>query len=50
MNIFVCAKQVPDTNEITIDPETNTLVRKGVPSILNTYDAFALEQAFSWSW
>lgn len=45
MNIFVCAKQVPDTNEITIDPETHTLVRKGVPSILNTYDAFALEQA-----
>ena len=45
MNIFVCAKQVPDTNEITIDPVTNTLVRKGVPSILNTYDAFALEQA-----
>ena len=45
MNIFVCAKQVPDTNEIKIDPVTNTLVRKGVPSILNTYDAFALEQA-----
>ena len=36
MNIFVCAKQVPDTNEIKIDPVTNTLVRKGVPSILNT--------------
>lgn len=45
MNIFVCAKQVPDTNEIKIDPVTNTLMRKGVPSILNTYDAFALEQA-----
>ena len=45
MNIFVCAKQVPDTNEIKIDPITNTLIRKGVPSILNTYDAFALEQA-----
>ena len=45
MNIFVCAKQVPDTNEIKINPETNTLIRKGVPSILNTYDAFALEQA-----
>lgn len=45
MNIFVCAKQVPDTNEIKIDPVTNTLVRKGVPSILNTYDSFALEQA-----
>ncbi len=45
MNIFVCAKQVPDTNEIKIDPVTNTLVRKGVQSILNTYDGFALEQA-----
>lgn len=45
MNIFVCAKQVPDTSEIKIDPVTNTLIRKGVPSILNTYDAFALEQA-----
>ena len=45
MNIFVCAKQVPDTNEIKIDPITNTLIRKGVPSILNTYDSFALEQA-----
>ena len=45
MNIFVCAKQVPDTNEIKIDPVTNTLIRKGVPSILNTYDGFALEQA-----
>lgn len=45
MNIFVCAKQVPDTNEIKIDPVTNTLIRKGVPSILNTYDSFALEQA-----
>jgi len=41
MNIFVCAKQVPDTNEIKIDPVTNTLVRKGVPSILNTYDSLS---------
>ncbi len=45
MNIFVLAKQVPDTSEIKIDPVTNTLMRKGVPSILNTYDGFALEQA-----
>lgn len=45
MNILVCAKQVPDTTEIKIDPETNTLIRKGVPSILNTYDAYALELA-----
>lgn len=45
MKIFVCVKQVPDTAEIKIDPETNTLIRAGVPSILNTYDQFALEQA-----
>lgn len=45
MKIFVCVKQVPDTSEIKIDPETNTLVRAGVPSILNTYDQYALEQA-----
>ena len=31
MNICVCIKQVPDTNEIKVDPETHTLVRKGVP-------------------
>ncbi|MDD7733293.1 MAG: electron transfer flavoprotein subunit beta/FixA family protein [Firmicutes bacterium] len=45
MKILVCAKQVPDTTEMKIDPETNTLIRKGVPSILNTYDSYALEQA-----
>lgn len=45
MRIIVCAKQVPDTNEITINPETGTLVRDGVPSILNNDDANALEQA-----
>lgn len=45
MNIIVCVKQVPDTNEIKIDPVTNTMIRKGVPSILNPYDEFALELA-----
>jgi electron transfer flavoprotein beta subunit len=43
--IIVCAKQVPDTNEIKIDPVTKTLVRQGVPSILNHDDANALEEA-----
>jgi len=43
--IIVCAKQVPDTNEITINPETGTLRREGVPSILNHDDANALEEA-----
>ena len=36
MNILVCVKQVPDTNEIKIDPETNTLVRDGVPASRTT--------------
>ena len=45
MNILVCIKQVPDTNEIKIDPVTNTLVRDGVPSILNPFDGYALEAA-----
>lgn len=45
MNILVCVKQVPDTTEIKIDPETNTLIRKGVPSIVNPFDAYAMEAA-----
>ena len=43
--ILVCAKQVPDTNEIKINPETGTLIREGVPSIMNHDDANALEEA-----
>ncbi|MGN0713801.1 MAG: electron transfer flavoprotein subunit beta, partial [Anaerovoracaceae bacterium] len=42
MRIIVCVKQVPDTTEITINPETGTLIRDGVPSILNPDDANAL--------
>lgn len=45
MNMLVCVKQVPDTTEIRIDPVTNTLVRDGVPSILNPFDGYALEMA-----
>ncbi|SHJ80689.1 electron transfer flavoprotein beta subunit [Dethiosulfatibacter aminovorans DSM 17477] len=45
MNIIVCVKQVPDTTEVRIDPETNTLMRKGVPSIMNPFDKNALEAA-----
>ncbi len=45
MNIIVCIKQVPDTAEVRINPETNTLVREGVPSIINPYDLHALEAA-----
>ncbi|MBR0409785.1 MAG: electron transfer flavoprotein subunit beta/FixA family protein [Eubacterium sp.] len=45
MNILVCVKQVPDTTEIKINPETNTLIREGVPNIVNPYDGYALETA-----
>ncbi|MDR1123304.1 MAG: electron transfer flavoprotein subunit beta/FixA family protein [Elusimicrobiota bacterium] len=45
MNIIVCIKQVPDSTRVKVDPKTSTLVRAGVPSILNPYDHFALSQA-----
>lgn len=45
MKIVVCVKQVPDTNEVKIDPVKGTLIREGVPSILNPDDANALEAA-----
>lgn len=45
MNILVCVKQVPDTTVIKIDPIKNTLIRAGVPSILNPFDGYALEAA-----
>jgi len=43
VNIIVCIKQVPDTAEVRINPETNTLVRDGVASIINPYDLHAIE-------
>lgn len=45
MKIIVCMKQVPDTNEVRINPETGTLMREGVPSIMNPDDKAALEAA-----
>jgi electron transfer flavoprotein beta subunit len=45
VHIIVCVKQVPDTTDVRINPETGTLVREGVPSILNPYDAHACEEA-----
>ncbi|MCC8109749.1 MAG: electron transfer flavoprotein subunit beta/FixA family protein [Planctomycetes bacterium] len=44
MNIVVCIKQVPDTTDVRIDPVTNTLVRQGVESIINPFDAYAIEE------
>lgn len=45
MRILVCIKQVPDTNEVKINQETGTLIRAGVPSIMNPDDKNALEEA-----
>jgi len=45
MRIIVCIKQVPNTNEVKIDPKTGTLIREGVPSIINPDDKHALEEA-----
>ncbi len=45
MNIIVCVKQVPDTNEVRIDKKTNNLMREGVPGILNPYDQNSVEMA-----
>jgi electron transfer flavoprotein beta subunit len=44
-NIIVCIKQVPDTTEVRIDSTTNTLIRDGVPSIINPFDMNAVEEA-----
>jgi electron transfer flavoprotein beta subunit len=44
-NIIVCIKQVPDTADVKINPETNTLVREGVKSIINPFDMYAIEEA-----
>jgi len=44
LNIIVCIKQVPDTTNIKINPETNTLIRTGVESIINPFDMYALEE------
>ena len=45
MHCVVCMKQVPDTSEVRVDPKTNTLVREGVPSIINPFDIHAIEEA-----
>ena len=43
--IIVCVKQVPDVTEVRLNPETHTLIREGVPSVLNPFDEFAVEEA-----
>jgi electron transfer flavoprotein beta subunit len=45
MLVVSCIKQVPDTTQVQIDPVTNTLIREGVPFIMNPYDTHALEES-----
>jgi electron transfer flavoprotein beta subunit len=45
MHFIVCVKQVPDSAQIRVHPVTNTIMRQGVPTIINPYDLFALETA-----
>lgn len=45
MNIIVCIKQVPNTTDVKIDPVTNTLIRDGVESVINPFDAYAIEES-----
>ena len=45
MKIVVCVKQVPATNEVKMDPVTNTIIREGVESIINPFDTYAIEEA-----
>ena len=51
MRIIVCVKQVPDIAEMETmetDPETGTIMREGLPAILNPFDEYAVEEAVSW--
>jgi len=45
MHMVVCIKQVPDSAQIRVHPVTNTIMRQGVPAIVNPYDLFSLEEA-----
>lgn len=45
MKIFTCIKQVPGISDVRIDPKTNTLIREGIPSIMNPHDKHAVELA-----
>jgi electron transfer flavoprotein beta subunit len=47
MRIIACIKQVPDTAEVRIDKDTNTIVREGVPAIINPFDYHAIEAALT---
>ena len=44
MNVIVCVKQVPATNEVKMNKETNTIIREGVEGIINPFDTYAIEE------
>jgi electron transfer flavoprotein beta subunit len=44
LNIIVCVKQVPGTNEVKMNKETNTIIREGVEAIINPFDSYAVEE------
>src|SRR5450756_1540231 len=44
MDIIVCVKQVPGTNEVKMNQETNTIIREGVEAIINPFDTYAVEE------
>lgn len=44
LNIVVCIKQVPNTTEVKINPDTGTLIREGISSVINPFDMYALEE------
>jgi len=44
LDIIVCIKQVPATNEVRIDKETNTIIREGTETIINPFDTYAVEE------
>lgn len=45
MHVVVCVKQVPDSSQIRVHPVTNTIMRQGVPAVINPHDLIALEEA-----
>lgn len=45
MNIIVCVKQVPATNEVKMNKETNTIIREGIEAIINPFDTYAIEES-----
>ena len=44
MNVIVCVKQVPGTNEVKMNKETNTIIREGIEAIINPFDTYAVEE------